>query len=184
MCDSKKRLFVLSSPSAGGKTTLIKAVMNNMRNLSYSVSATTRPPREGEKEGVDYFFLSDETFRKKVEEGAFIEWAEVHGYYYGTLRNQVEAYLKEGKKVLLDLDVQGGLNLKKIEPEAVLIFLLPPSLEVLKQRLMDRGTETEESMEKRLNLAVKEIKMADQYDFQIINDRLEDTLEELEAVIR
>ncbi len=184
MCDSKKRLFVLSSPSAGGKTTLIKALLNKTGDLSYSISATTRHPREGEREGVDYFFLSNEGFRNKVQEGAFMEWAEVHGYYYGTLRNQIDSHLKEGKKILLDVDVQGGLNLKKIEPETILIFLLPPSMDVLKQRLIDRGTETEESMEKRLNDAMKEIAIAKQYDFQIINDRLEDTLKELQAIIQ
>ncbi|MBN2028978.1 guanylate kinase [bacterium] len=182
--DSDRNLFVLSSPSAGGKTTIIKELMNKGLDLSYSISATTRPPREGEKEGVDYFFFNDEVFQKKIREKAFIEWANVHGYFYGTLCDQVNSYVKENKRVLFDLDVHGGINLKKAYPQAVLIFLLPPSMDILKKRLIDRGTETEESIEKRFKDAMKEIEMADAYDFQIINDRLEDTIKELVAIIQ
>ncbi len=182
--DSDKKLFVLSSPSAGGKTTIIKELGNKGLDLSYSISATTRPPRKGEKDGIDYFFLNDEAFQKKIQEKAFIEWANVHGNFYGTLREQVNSYIKENKKVIFDLDVQGGVNLKKAYPKAVLIFLLPPSMDVLKKRLVDRGTETEASIRKRFKDAMKEIEMAEVYDFQIINDRLEDTLKELVAIIQ
>lgn len=182
--DSYKKLYVLSSPSAGGKTTIIKELRNKGLDLSYSISATTRPPREGEKNGVDYFFLDDAVFQEKIREKAFIEWAKVHGYFYGTLRDQVNTYVKENKKILFDLDVQGGMNLKKTYPKAVLIFLLPPSMDILRKRLINRGTETEESMEKRFKDAVKEIETADTYDFQIINDQLEDTVNELVAIIQ
>jgi guanylate kinase len=154
-------------------------------NLFYSISATTRQPRKGERDGIDYFFLSEELFKKKIQEKAFVEWAKVHGDYYGTLRDQINPYLKKNKKVLFDLDVQGGLNLRKAYPEeAVLIFLLPPSINVLKKRLINRGTETEKSIEKRLSGAMKEMEMADAYDYQIINDRLKDTVEELKAIIQ
>ncbi len=182
--DIDKKLYVLSSPSAGGKTTMIKELRNKGLDLSYSISATTRPPRKGEKHGIDYFFLNGEVFQKKIQEKAFIEWAKVHGYLYGTLRDQVDFYINANKKVLFDLDVQGGMNLKKVYPRAVLIFLLPPSMDVLKQRLINRGTETKESIEKRFKDAVKEIEMADTYDFQVINDRIEDTIEDLVAIIQ
>ena len=181
---SEGMLFVISSPSGGGKSTVIKELWKRNVGFSYSVSATTRPPRRREKEGIDYFFLDEETFWKKIEENAFVEWAKVHGYYYGTLRSQVDRYLSKGRKVLLDIDVQGGLSLKKTRPQTVLIFLLPPSMKVLEKRLQERGTDTEEIMSKRLNIARKELEMADRYDFHVINDKLEDTVEEIQAIIQ
>ena len=181
---SAGKLFVISSPSGGGKNTVIDALLKRDTDLRYAVSATTRPPRKGEKDGVDYFFWDEERFRRKVEEGAFVEWAEVYGYYYGTLREQVDRHLKEGKHVLLDLDVQGGLRLKQLMPEAVLIFLLPPSMEVLEERLRRRGTEDAEVLAKRLRIAREEMEVADAYDFQIINDRLEEAVDGLQAIIQ
>jgi len=184
MKKSKGRLFVISSPSGGGKTTVIKELIKRSSDLYYSVSATTRSPRKGERDGIDYFFLGEETFFQKIEQEAFVEWAKVHGEYYGTLWSQIERCLKEGKRVLLDMDVQGGLNLKKTRSDAVLIFLLPPSMELLEKRLLERGTESHEDLTKRLRTARKEMKIADEYDFQVINDKLEDTVEELRAIIQ
>ena len=178
------RLFVLSSPSGGGKTTVIKELMKKNLDLYYSVSATTRLPRKGEKEGIHYFYLDEDTFQRKIEEKAFIEWARVHGHYYGTLWSQVEQHLDAGRKVLLDTDVQGGLNLKKKRPDAVLIFLLPPSMKVLEARLSERGTESRDDLLKRLHGAQREIEIADAYDFQVINDELENTVQEITTIIK
>ena len=175
---------MLSSPSGGGKTTIIKELRKKDVNLEYSVSVTTREPRKDEKEGVDYYFLDRETFLKKIEDKAFAEWAEVHGEYYGTLVSQIDQDTSMGKKILLDTDVQGGLNLKKTRTNALLIFLLPPSMNVLKARLMKRGTETEEEIKSRLDTAKEEMKMADEYDFVVINDDLEITVKEIGAIIQ
>lgn len=180
----KGRLFVLSSPSGGGKSTVIRKLRKMDGDLCYSVSATTRPPRAGEKEGLDYFFLAEKIFRRKMKEGAFVEWAKVHGFYYGTLRDQIERYFETGKNILLDIDVRGGLNLKKNYPESVLIFLLPPSIKVLEDRLRKRGTEKNGTLKKRLTTARKEIEIADQYDFQVVNDKLDDTVKEVRAIIQ
>lgn len=175
---------MLSSPSGGGKSTIIKELRKKDMNLGYSVSVTTREPRKDEKEGVDYYFLDRETFRKKIEDKAFAEWAEVHGEYYGTLVSQIDWDTSKGKKILLDTDVQGGLNLKKTRSNALLIFLLPPSMDVLKTRLMKRGTETEEEIKNRLDTAKKEIKMADEYDFVVINEDLENAVKDILAIIQ
>lgn len=177
-------LFVLSSPSGGGKSTVIKALRERDSALCYSVSATTRPPRRGEKEGIDYFFMDEATFCLNVKRGAFVEWAKVHGHYYGTLREQIDFCLKEGRHVVLDIDVQGGLNLKQKRPETVLVFLVPPSQRVLEKRLRRRGTEGGDTIARRLVMARKEMEIADRYDFQVINDRLEDTIEDIRAIIR
>lgn len=153
-------------------------------HFAYSVSATTRPPRMGEKEGVDYFFWDEETFRRKIQEEAFLECAQVHGYYYGTLKEQIGRYSRNGQWILLDVDVQGGLRLKRTVPGAVLIFLVPPSMKVLENRLRERGTDSEEVIAKRLEIAEEELTMAEQYDFLVFNDSLEETVEELRAIIR
>ncbi len=184
MGGSGKRLFVISSPSGGGKTTIVKELRKEGFDFAYSISATTRPPRKGEKDGVDYIFLDQKTFLKQIKEGAFLEWAKVHGYYYGTLKEQIDRYLSEGKRVLLDIDVQGGLHLKNTRSDTVLIFLAPPAIEVLEERLKKRGTESSEVIKRRLEIAKKELQMADQYDFQVINDNLKDTVKEVKAIIQ
>ena len=175
---------MLSSPSGGGKTTVIKTLRAEYPDLSYSVSATTRPPRKDEKDGVDYFFLDSDTFRQKIDERAFVEWAIVHGEYYGTLKSQIQPYLSRGKHVILDTDVQGGLNLKKSRSDVVLIYLLPPSMNVLKERLFERGTETSADLKRRLSVAQSENRMADEYDYVVMNDNLEKTVEEIKTIIR
>ena len=174
---------MISSPSGGGKSTVIREVLKRSPNLHYSVSATTRPPREGEAEGKDYFFLSKEQFQAKIRSDAFLEWAEVHGAFYGTLKSQVELCLENQKDVILDVDVQGGISIKGILSEATLIFLLPPSLETLEARLRGRNTESEGALNLRLDAAREEMISADMYDFLVFNDRLEDAVTDILAII-
>jgi len=178
------KLIVISSPSGGGKSTVIQALREKDSTRNYSISATTRLPRDGEQDGHDYHFITKEAFQKKIEKDAFLEWAIVHGHHYGTLREDIERDLISGKKILLDIDVQGGLKVKELLPESVLIFLLPPSLKILEQRLRDRGTEIDDVLEKRLEIAQREIEEADQYDYQVINKNLNETINAIEAIIQ
>ncbi len=180
---SPGNLFVLSSPSGGGKTTVIGELMARNSGLTCSVSATTRSPRAGETDGVHYHFLDDSEFDRLVGKGAFLEWATVHGSRYGTPGPPVEACLASGGTMLLALDVQGGWSVKQSIPRAVLVFLLPPSMEVLRGRLIGRGTENPETVAERIRNAEEEIRSAGLYDYQIINDRLDDTVSEIENVI-
>ncbi len=180
---SKGFLVILSSPSGGGKTTLRKEILHKNPSLYYSVSCTTRPPREGEEEGKDYIFLPEEEFRKKIEQGEFLEWATVHGYLYGTLKETVEEKLREGKIVLLDIDVQGARKLRKIFPESVYIFILPPSWEELERRLKRRRTESPPKIKERLKIAQWEIRFYTDYDYLIINDKVEKAVEEILCII-
>ena len=178
-------LVVISSPSGGGKTTVVKRILGTGDDrFVYSVSATTRPPRPGEKDGRDYFFLSEEEFRRRIEEGAFAEWAEVHGHLYGTLKDQIERNLKAGKIILLDIDVKGGLSLRSAFPDdSLLIFLAPPSLKVLEERLRGRGTDSEEEIERRLQRVKMELDAARHYDRVIVNENLDATVQAvLEAI--
>ena len=184
MKNSRGKLFVLSSPSGGGKTTIIKALRKTNPDIGYSVSATTRHPRKNEKDGIDYYFLDETSFKKRIEEKAFIEWAMVHGAYYGTLKSQIDDCVQQGRHILLDTDVQGGINLKTSRTDAVLIFLLPPSMQVLKERLLGRGPERIEDLEKRHGVAQKEMALAEEYDFVVINDEMEKTLDEIQGIIK
>jgi guanylate kinase len=179
----KATLVVLSSPSGGGKTTICRKILNKHKDYLYSVSATTRKKRKNEKEGRDYFFLSENQFNQIRKKHGFVEWAKVHGEYYGTLKEPVEQAEKEGKTALFVLDVQGGMAIKKKYPESVLIFLLPPSLEELKKRLIRRGTDRAYQIEKRLKIALKEIKFWSKYDYVVINKNLEKTVKLVEKVI-
>jgi len=178
-------LVVISSPSGGGKTTVVKRILDRGDDrFVYSVSATTRPPRPGEKDGRDYFFLSEEEFRRRIQEGAFAEWAEVHGHLYGTLKDQIDRNLKAGKIILLDIDVKGGLSLRRAFPEdSLLIFLAPPSLDVLEKRLRQRGTDSEEEISRRLQRVKMELDAAQKYDTVIVNEDLDVTVQAvLEAI--
>lgn len=180
---TKANLFVLSGPSGVGKGTILDKLLENFYEVEYSVSATTRPRREGEKEGEDYFFLSVEDFFQMVEENKFIEWAQVHNNYYGTPKEYVDKSLVEGKDIILEIDIQGARMVKKDYPDAIYIFLLPPSLEELENRLDKRGTETEKNKALRLENARKEINELDEYDYQIVNDQIDETVKKLKAII-
>ncbi|RKQ61747.1 guanylate kinase [Thermovibrio guaymasensis] len=176
-------LIVISAPSGTGKTTLTRMLLKEFPNIEFSISFTTRKPRPGEVNGKDYWFISREEFLKRIEEGDFLEWAEVYGNLYGTSKSQVLKALNEGKDVLLDIDTQGALQVKKNFPEAVLIFILPPSLEELERRLRNRGTDPEEVIEKRLKVAREEIKRAKFYDYIVVNDVLEVAYNKLKSII-
>lgn len=177
------RLFVVSGPSGAGKGTVLAKVREDMPNLGLTVSATTREPRAHEVDGVSYHFMSESAFKAGVDKGEFLEWANVHGHLYGTPWSEVHRFLDAGQSVVLEIDVQGALNVRKMMPEAVLIFIEPPSLEVLEQRLRDRGTEDEASIELRLANAAGELNLAEDYDVRIVNDSLDAAVAELEATI-
>jgi guanylate kinase len=166
-------LIVLSAPSGGGKSTLAKAMRAADPRLGYSVSVTTRPRRPNEVDGRHYSFVSEEEFQQLIDRDVFFEHARVHGHMYGTRRDTVEAAMAEGRDILMDLDVQGGLDMKRQCPDAVLIFLLPPSLEVLRHRLETRATDSQEVIERRLAVAPDEIAHWREYDYAVMNDDLD-----------
>ena len=178
--------MILASPSGGGKTTMTKRLLRDFSKIKFSVSATTRPPRSGEENGVHYHFLSENTFREKVEAGAFLEWEEFYnGTLYGTLRESVENELKKGYFILLDVDVLGALNIKKIYgDEALSLFIAPPSIDILKDRLISRGTEDEDSLQVRLGRAEQEIDFAHKFDKVVVNDDLETAYNEIKQIIK
>lgn len=178
MCNSKKianKLIIISAPSGSGKTTIVNFLLKEILSLNLSVSVTTRPLRDGEKNGEEYYFLTTEEFKKKIKENLFIEYNEVYpNHFYGTLKAEVYNKLQKGKNIILNLDITGGLNIKKIYKENVLlIFLMPPSLKVLKERLKIRKTESSEIIKSRLCKAANEIRLAVQYDLIILNDNLD-----------
>ena len=181
--ERKGMLIVVSGPSGTGKGTLIKRLMEEDPTLVFSVSATTRAPRPGEIDGVHYHFVTNEQYDQLVSEGAFVEYASVHGNRYGTLRSEVYQRLERGENVVLDIDVQGALNVIASEKEKVSIFILPPSMKVLRERLTGRGTETPEQVETRLGNAVWEISQKDYYEYKVINDDMEECLITLRAII-
>lgn len=176
---SKGTLFIISGPSGAGKGTIREKLFQALDGLSYSVSCTTRQPREGEVDGVDYHFISEAEFQQHVDNGDFLEWAGVHGHHYGTLKADVEKVLNRGNDMFLEIDVQGALQVKNIMPEAITIFVAPPSLSVLEQRLRGRHTETEQDIELRLHNAQKEMERSSEYDFTVVNDNLDVAVAEL-----
>ncbi len=177
-------LFVVTAPSGAGKTTICDAVLAEDEKLKYSVSATTRSPRTGEVNGRDYFFLSNEEFEQGIEEKRFLEYARVYDYYYGTPREYIEAEMEEGRSIILDIDVQGALLIKKLNYPAVYIYILPPTLKALRARLEGRKTDSPEVIEKRFSQAKEEMEYLEEYDYCIINDDLETAISDLKAVIR
>lgn len=179
-------LFIFSAPSGAGKTTIVHHLMKLELGLSFSISATTRPPREGELNGREYHFLTADQFREQIREGAFVEWEEVYpGQYYGTLRSELERIWQGGEHALFDIDVKGGLNLKKQFGEAACaVFIQPPSLEVLEERLRNRNTDGETSLRERLGKAAYEMQFASQFDHILVNDSLGRALAEAESIVR
>ena len=178
------QLFILSAPSGAGKTTILKKVMQEVGKLAFSVSHTTRSPREGEQDGADYHFVAVEEFKAMRDQNLFLEWAEVHGNFYGTSRPAVLQQLQQGLDIILDIDVQGAAIIgRDSSVHAVSVFVAPPSLAELEKRLRGRGTDTDETIMVRLGNAAKEMSAADQYDYLVINDDLEEAAATLKAVL-
>ena len=178
------RLFVISGSSGVGKGTVIKEFLRRNPEFKLSVSCTTRAPREGEVHGENYFFLTREEFRACIERGEFLEWAEFSGNMYGTQRPYIEEKLAQGRKLILEIDTKGALNVKKIMPEATLIFILPPSFEELEARLRGRHTETEEAIQKRLASTKLELENSKHFDYEVVNDSIENAVRKLEEIMK
>lgn len=179
----KGLLIVVSAPSGGGKGTVLKELFRRNENLKMSVSATTRAPRPGEEHGVHYYFISKDAFRQNIEDGAMLEYAEYCGNFYGTPKAPVQAWLDEGYDVVLEIEVQGGKQIKNVAPDCVSIFLVPPSLEVLEKRLRGRGTETEAVIQERLAAAREEIPHVLDYDYTVVNDTVEQAVIDIQAIL-
>ncbi len=173
-------VYILSAPSGTGKTTVGNLLLREVPFLERVITATTRLPREGEKDGVDYYFFKEEDFLKKINENFFLEWAKVYRYYYGTPKSEVERILSRGKDALLIIDVQGAFEVKRKLPNAVSIFLLPPSLEELKRRLTQRG---EKELTERLTWAKRELPCAKFFDYVVVNDKLEEAVSEIKSIM-
>lgn len=180
------KIIIISAPSGTGKSTIINKLMAMPDlDLKFSVSATNRAPREGEKDGINYYFLTTEEFTRKIKENAFIEYEEVYaGRYYGTLKSEVSRILNDGHNLILDIDVKGGVNVKKLYPDAAAIFILPPSIDTLRQRLINRGTDDEETINQRVAKAEYELSFASKYDYSVVNDDLEKAVKETKTIIR
>lgn len=178
----KGNLFIITSPSGGGKGTLIREVLRTVPHVGYSVSFTTRAARVSEEHGKHYYFVSRSEFEKKIAEGEFLEWANVHGNLYGTSRAQVASELNLGRDIILEIDVQGAKIVKNLQPEAVGVFILPPSFEVLRERLTARQTETAEALQTRLQNSKEEVSHWNEFDYVIINDELTRASADLRAV--
>ena len=177
------KLFVMSGPSGTGKGTICKEVLKHRQNMVLSVSMTTRQPREGEVDGVSYFFATNEDFEKKIKNDGLLEYAKVFENYYGTPRQAVMDNLEKGNDVLLEIDVQGAMQVKEKYPDAIMVFIMPPSLAELKHRIVGRGTETEESIKRRFGEALNEIHKADHYDYMIVNNVLENAVSDFEKIV-
>ncbi len=179
----KGNLIIISAPSGTGKTTILKKIMPHLQGLTFSVSHTTRTPRTGEENGTDYHFVSKDDFLKLRDQGGFLEWAEVHGNFYGTSKQEVEGRLAEGLDVFLDIDIQGARQVRQAAPDAISIFISPPSWQEQEKRLNGRGTDSPETIQLRLANAKAEMADVDLYDFVVINDDLDSAARLLEAII-
>ena len=183
MLNRKGLLLVVSGPSGAGKGTICKALLNKNDQIKLSVSATTRKPRNGEVHGVNYFFIEKEEFAKMIENGEFLEYAQIYDNFYGTPKAAIIECLEKGQDVILEIEMQGARQLKEVYPEGVFIFVLPPSLEELKSRIVGRGTETQEEIEKRFSCAFEEINQIVNYDYFIVNEDIEKSVSDVEAII-
>lgn len=182
---NNRKAILFSAPSGSGKTTIIREILKRFDCFEFSISATSRGPREGERDGVDYYFLSPEEFVRRVAEGQFLEWEEVYAdVRYGTLKSEIDRIWDAGKVIIFDVDVKGGMNIKRyFGPDALAIFVMPPSVEVLEQRLRCRGTESEEAITRRLARSAAELEEAPQFDVTIVNDVLGEAVDRTQQVI-
>jgi guanylate kinase len=183
MSNKPGRIFVVSAPSGAGKTTLLNRLLAEFPDIARSVSCTTRPPRTGEKEGVDYLFVSEERFREMVKSDQFFEWEEVHSYFYGTPKGPLGDRRRKGLDTVLDIDTRGAMSVRRAYPDACLIFLMPPSIEALESRLKARQTEAPKALKTRLDNARREMAEKDRFDYVIINDDIDRAYQELRDVI-
>lgn len=180
---NKGMIIIVSAPSGAGKTTICSALMKSDKNIVYSVSTTTRSPRKGEKNGREYFFVDEETFRKDIRKKMFVEWAKVHDHFYGTSKKFLNETISSGKDVLLDIDVQGAIKIKKQYKDALMIFITAPSIKVLKERLIKRNKDSLDVIRVRLANARKELTYLPKYDYLILNDKLDKSIENIKSVI-
>ncbi|MFZ2323295.1 MAG: guanylate kinase [Ignavibacteriaceae bacterium] len=178
------KIIAVSSPSGGGKTSIVKRILKDFPEIVFSVSATTRPKRPGEVNGVEYYFISEKEFEKKIADGEFIEWERFYDYYYGTLKSMVIDNISEGRSVLFEIDVKGALSLKKIYPGSILIFIDPPSFDELVHRLKRRKTETEADLQKRIDRAKMELSFKSSFDYIFTNDELEKVYTKVKSLIK
>ena len=174
---------VLSAPSGAGKTTIAKALVEGSEDVVFSVSATTRPARDHEVDGVDYRFLSEPKFRAMIEADEFVEWAQVHGHLYGTSRKALQEALDDGRFLILDIDVQGAMQMRERVPDVVLVFVIPPSADALVERLTERGTEGEDTVARRIENARGELEQASQFDYIVVNDDLEQAIDAVRSIV-
>lgn len=177
------KVFVVSAPSGAGKTTIVRNVLSRIPEIEFSVSATTRERRSFEVDGVDYFFLSEEEFHTKIENEEFVEWETFYGYYYGTLKSYINSRLENGKSVLLEVDVKGALKIKQEYPEAIMVFILPPSIDELRRRLINRNTESDSDLQKRFERAKMEIEFQTYFEHRIVNDVLKNAKEKVYGIL-
>lgn len=182
MTDAK--VFIISGPSAVGKGTIVEKVLQAEENVHLSVSATTRTPRKGEIPGVSYYFMTDEEFRRQISQGGFLEYADVHGHFYGTPKAPVLSELEKGRDVILEIDVQGAMQVKETYPDGVFIFVLPPSMKELRRRIEYRGTESQADIELRMGKAEAEMEYLKHYEYFVVNDDLEDAVAAVRAVMK
>lgn len=178
------KIFVVSAPSGAGKTTVVRNVLNKFPEITFSISATTRGRRDFEVEGVDYFFMNEDEFKKKIDANEFVEWETFYGYYYGTLKTFINSEIEKENSVLLEVDVKGAVKIKEVYPDAVMIFILPPSIEELQKRLIKRNTETEEDLQKRFERAKMEIDFQNHFQYKVINDDIEKAREKIYNILK
>lgn len=183
MTQKRSNVFIISAPSGAGKSTLIQRLLAQNSNFLFSISHTTRAPRQGETNGVDYFFVSEEIFRNMIAKEELLEWAEVHGAFYGTSKKMVEQAAEQGCDLILDIDVQGAAKVKKLLPDAISIFILPPSYQALLERLRLRQKDTEEQIAKRIENARQEIQHCSEYDYIIINHSIDTAFDDLNCIV-
>lgn len=179
----KGLLIIISGPSGAGKGTICKALLQKNKSINMSVSMTTRKPRKGEIDGINYFFASKENFEKIIDENGFLEYANVYDNYYGTPKKHVEELLMQGKDIILEIDIQGALKVKEQYDDGIFIFILPPSMEELENRIKKRGSETEETFIKRFKAAYKEINYVSKYNYVVVNDYVDEAVKKLESII-